>query len=289
MDRRGQALSQKPLFIVFMLAMAGFVSLGVFNFVGNALDDTTYWRNYYAKDLGLMLDILLTERGEVELYYDFSNAEKLLIFRLEDGFVKLHDYNPNINDDKANPTTFRFASDFSTTSVSPGLNARLATDIFKIVKKKNTLKFVNESVKKKVCSELDTSANPKSINIHLKSDDEKISKLIEEGLEIKGFKVGSGFEKDLILIINNGTDEVVLFNYFGDIELAEKMSCILQNRFIGKFPDTFTAYKLQNVPSDFELDEESILTMVIYFPFYNENFNKQIAIEIANGVIDYYG
>ena len=96
MNKRGdEKLSNKLIFYGFILIMVAIIIFGVFKFVGNTINDTTFWRGYYSKDAGLMISIGETSRGILKLNYNTNKAEKPLVFKiLKDNIIEVYDYDP---------------------------------------------------------------------------------------------------------------------------------------------------------------------------------------------------
>ena len=93
-----------------MAVLGLFVGIILFNAVSNVLDDTTYWKIFYARDLGLLMDAGITGRGNLELNYNFLSSKKPLGFRLiasANPRIEVYDYNPNIKEPLV--ASFRFA------------------------------------------------------------------------------------------------------------------------------------------------------------------------------------
>ncbi|NQU98103.1 hypothetical protein HQ533_01435 [Candidatus Woesearchaeota archaeon] len=279
MNKRGN--ERKIIFLTSMMMAALIVGLLMFRAVSNFLDDTTYWRLYYSRDLGLLMDMGQAGRGIIELNYELVNSAKPLVFRLTENAVGLYDYNPKINNPI--PTSFRFARD-SKIIIEPN---EVFSSYVKIYFSESKTRISEEPLKEEICPEIDTTADPTQTSIFVKSDTPIFEALVKN--ELAEFNiVDSEKNADLTIILQKSDDEGLNFYYHKSARRSEKLSCLMKNSILQDDSITIKVTSLQNIAQDsqwFETLENSKLGLVVEV---KEPSNDLLKL-IAEGVKNYYG
>ncbi|MBU1201838.1 MAG: hypothetical protein KJ583_02565 [Nanoarchaeota archaeon] len=290
MNKRGdEKLSKKLTFYAFIFILVAIVILSVFRFIGNTLDDTTFWRGYYAKDAGLMISAGETGRGVFELSYNTKKAEKPLVFNLKiNNEVEIYDHDPNAKTKQS--STFKFIGD-KKIKIEP---AEIISTFFNIYIDDKKVNASKEAIKKDSCPSIDTKATLISnIKIYVDSDDKfkNFENLLINDLKISGFKIAnSKYESDidLALILANSSTNTLSFFYEHTPRKSEKISCIIKNKLVEKYPDKYSYYKINKIDYNskwwFALSKSNVgLVFEI-----NELTDDAILL-IGDSVEEYYG
>jgi len=291
MNKKGS--ERRLIYILAMSTLAFLVALGLFAGVRNFLQDTSYWKMYYARDLGLLMDASISGRGEMELNYDFSDAAKPLVLNFKDQVVEIHNYNPLVK--KPIVTKFRFARD-NNIPVTP---TNLISQYFTILISNDYVRIVEETPKKEFCPEFDSTVNPRETTIAINYEqDPIIEELIRSGLsEFKVNNLPSKTDFSLILEEQAQGKLTVMYYYF-EPKKSDKMGCLIRNQIIEDNEeitvssnlngDTIYFAELQRLSEDSKYVEEikkSDLGLVIVAP----KITNELAISITKGVLKYYG
>src|SRR4030042_860594 len=84
--------------VITLFQMAELVMLGIailcFLLIGARLAETTYEKNFLARDMALLIDTLYASPGDVEYVYDLSAIKSELNkfdFEIKDGYVTVYD------------------------------------------------------------------------------------------------------------------------------------------------------------------------------------------------------
>ncbi|MFH1770446.1 MAG: hypothetical protein ABH828_02715 [archaeon] len=299
MNKKGdEKMSSMTMYRLGILIFSALLVLALFSFVKNTFEDTTFWRNYYAKDIGLLMDTMFAERGDVEINYDYTRAGKLLDLRVSEDYVMVQEFNSEKEDSQRSPSTFRYAKDLNSPIFNPGPwnYVKLTASNFKIVKTGSTIEFLTETEKSKLCSAIDTYSKPEETTIYIISEEKNIANILKSGLKNEGFTAETSFEKEITSIMDqsmnfainvSSTDEkVIVFYYTGELEKAEKLTCIIEKRLFEKYPNIFSTSFLEKM-SDEEIKEMGYPKLGLKIKLFEMSTEK--AIEITEGVVEYYG
>ncbi|MBU0665826.1 MAG: N-acetylmuramoyl-L-alanine amidase [Nanoarchaeota archaeon] len=245
-NKRGVSLIYEKLIIITLIV---FVAVTLFLWIKNVGNDTLYWKNYYAKDVALITDLLHATNGIVNINYDVLNSPKKLEFLLQKDSIAVYDYNPNLERGKQIPTIFRFAKD-KTTIITTG---ELSSCYFKIIQKQNTLSLEKDSFKTTICPLYPTTKKElKSVSIYVTYEDDEFTKMIGEAvkkrLETKDVTITiSKEDADISIKISIHQDQKNMLKIFYPVNInikkSEKLSCIMKNQLTLKLPGQYTSVK----------------------------------------------
>lgn len=101
-NKKASTISHDLFFNVFELVLAIIVILALFNFVSDVAKQTIFEKNYLARDMAILINILYSAPGDVAYYYD-ENTDK---FTFDFQPNKIVIYKP---EDKENPQSYPFA------------------------------------------------------------------------------------------------------------------------------------------------------------------------------------
>ncbi|MFC2135446.1 hypothetical protein ACFLTH_12605 [Bacteroidota bacterium] len=296
MNKKGD--ENRLMFFVGMAILGFLIGAGILGAINNYLDDTTYWKIYYARDIGLMLDAGITGRGDFELNYDFGEAEKPLVFKLKEQWVEIYDYeSPVPNPPK---TRFRYATDNNV----PVEETELFSQYMTFQLSGDVVRAIEGNPKKEFCPEFNTIAeNPGDISINIEFPANKaIKTFISSGLNIKGFNTYNlPPEPDLTIILTVGEGKLTRMYYYDDPQRSDKLACIIRNKIIDEIidedefitlsetqqEDTIYFGKVEMLKDSSEWAKKlskSGFGLVIEAP----NFNEGLAKAITKGVVKYY-
>lgn len=301
MNRKGaEKMSAITLYRVAMLAFAAILVLGLLRGANNAINDTTYWRTYYAKDIGLLMDTMMADRGDINIDYDFSKAGVPLKLQVSDEYVTVQKYNPE-QGENAVKSRFRYAKNLFSPIYSPDNPWKLVEFIgktFKIIKKSDSIEFIEVEIDEIItCSNIDTYLKPEDARVYIIGE-ENIANYMAVGLKNKGFNAESSSGKnappglfdgagmDLAIELKTHESTALQFYYAGDPEKANKLICIIQKKLIEKYPGKITDSITIHMT---DTTRTSIGTPIIGLIVYVNELNVEVAQEITKGVIEYYG
>ncbi|MBC8501029.1 MAG: hypothetical protein H8D38_04675 [DPANN group archaeon] len=281
MNKKGS--ERKAIFLTAMALLGLIVGLAIFKGVSNFLDDTTYWKIYYARDLGLLMDIGMAARGDIEINYNFIQAEKPLVFKLKKQHIEIYDYNPEIKEPVL--TTFRFATD---NKIIIGTNELLAS-YFKIFFSEDKVNVSEEPLEQALCPGLNTSSAPEFTLIFVKSDNPEIEELIKNGLKIENFVITLSPElASLSLVVQKTEKESLNFYYEKETRRSKKLSCLIKNQIIEDNPEGLFISRLEKIEDNSEW-KNTLANAKLGMLVKVNNLNNEIGKSITKGVISYYG
>lgn len=270
MKKRGGSTT-KLIFMTAVIIMALMVGLTFLKYVSDQMDNTSFWRNYYAKDLAYLMTIGQTGRGELDVNYDLTRANKPLAFELADKMVVL--YEPYEDGDVV--TTHRYPFDESMSLDGK----RILSSYFKLSFLENSIGVKEEDLKRESCPSIKTNAAAENITIYVKDD---LDEVLSHGLEREGFNMaGSRFASRNLTIGLNSSEKnhTITFYYSGDVRKMDKLSCIIKNLFVEEGSEEF--YLSEFKPLDDE-DSQALIVSV-------KNPARTHAKAVIDGVKEYYG
>ncbi|MFH1589983.1 MAG: hypothetical protein ABIB43_05435 [archaeon] len=265
-----------------LIALTG--GLMAFSGVNNYLDDTTFWKIYYARDIGTIMDVGQTGRGDIELNYNFMEAAKPLTFGLTKPLVELYDRDTELREPLK--TTFRYAQD---EKIEVKYDTIDATN-FKMYFTNKEVIISGEPLKEEVCIEVINMKTPETTEIYVYSDDSEVESLIKIGLRNKQYKVVDELKDDLdlALIILEGKEEDLIFTYNQFLGKSERLSCMIRNKLVEENPDTLFITQLKKIDENSiwkEVIEKADVGMILELG----SLDKSDTLPIVEGVIGYYG
>jgi len=89
--------------VLLMFIITGFA------FMSDMADGTTYWKNFYARDVALLVDTMEAAPGEVSFNYNFLNTPKDLQIELNNDSVEVYEYVEGVDKSRVTPASFPFA------------------------------------------------------------------------------------------------------------------------------------------------------------------------------------
>ncbi len=133
---------------LFGLILAAFFVIAVFMRVKTAVEDSSFQKRFYARDLALLVDSMHAANGDASIIYEVRYPEKMsLEIMLESDRVSLNDAGTLILGKKS-PTSFLIGSNNRTEIVPSAVKAGLPS--FNIILKDEKLKFydgIKEDIK----------------------------------------------------------------------------------------------------------------------------------------------
>jgi len=289
MNKKGD--ERKLIFLTAILVLSALIVFILFRFVGNALDNTSYWKDFYSRDIGLLLDIGLTGKAEMEIYYDITKAAKPLIFKLEESKVKVFDYD---SERDTIPTSFRFAGD-SKIVVRP---KNILSSYFNILIDETSLTATESVLEYEICSNIDTKKDGVIKIFLIESEEPNIG--LKEGLEREEISITEDSNSENIalgLAVEN--DETIVgleFYHHGSNERkTEKMKCLVSNKLVSKNPDEFRTSIFNKINPEYEsktkleMAEIGLLLKLNLEKMKNKDLREKISEPIIEGVKEYYG
>ncbi len=243
-NKRGMTTLQRVLGIVVLIVL---VATALFMFVRNTVDDTTFWKNYYAKDTALIVELLHASSGDTDINYNAWDSSKLLQFFLRSDRMDIYDYNPEVSVDRQLATPFRFAHN---DNISVETN-NISSTYFRIVKRDDKILLMKDALKASFCPTLPiTSSNISSKKFFIDSSNQNSLSLIAGALRIYFQRAGATivFSKDdadvsLSLQSHNEPKNILRFYYANSIERRQtnKLTCMIKNKMVQSLPDHFAA------------------------------------------------
>ncbi|MFH1506291.1 MAG: hypothetical protein ABIE94_04890 [archaeon] len=112
MNKKG--FVQDLWFVIMEVIILVLIIVSLFSYVNHIADGTLYWKNYYARDIALIMDTVHAAPGEVNFNYNVLNSVKPLEIHIEEDRVKVYEYRPDLSKDKLTPAAFYFAVDSKT-------------------------------------------------------------------------------------------------------------------------------------------------------------------------------
>ena len=289
MRKKGGNSDNKLIFIGFILGIVALVIFLIFQFVSNALDDTTYWRMYYFKDAGTMISLADSGRGVFDLSYNTINAEKPLAFELHNNsMIQIYDIYQNSR--QKDDTTFRFISD-NHSEIEP---SKIYSPYFNIQVTKKKVSLSTMPLRRDICDTPSTKKTPADTKIFIHTDikDNGFLKFqFQKKLTDKGFIIARSENEEGInlslVIIKGSDDKSISFFYKDNVRRSKKLSCIITNNYISSFPDTIynSRFEKLNPNSDYNKyfvnsdDELVIIT---------KNLEPDTVDNYIQGVMEYY-
>jgi len=288
MKKGEEKLSNKLIFYSIVFVLVAVIIFSMFRFVSNALDDTTFWRYYYSRDIGLIASMGQSGRGTLDMQYEMVNAEKPLAFDIyPNNTIQTFEW---INSEKNLPTSFVFFGSGETKLVQN----RVASKYFNIFITPDKAEFTSENLRKDSCLFLDTKQDLKNVKMYFDSslnspDLENFVKTVKQGL-LKPKMASSKYEQgiDLTIIFIKGAEDSINFFYDHNLRRNERLSCMIKNKLLEKFPDKFFASRLTKIPDNSiwkRTLENSDIGLVIAL----KDYSFESAVPIVAGVNEYYG
>ena len=134
-------------YLLFGLMLAAFFIFGVFFKVKAAVSDSSYHKNFYSRDLALLVDALHASNGDFVIDYDMNYPENMrLDLALEPDRVFLTDHS-NIPVDERLQTSFRFGYNPYVRVIPVMINRTITSFAVVYENKTITFKIPSEDVK----------------------------------------------------------------------------------------------------------------------------------------------
>jgi len=294
MDKKGvERSTERTIFFLGILAICALAVFAFANFIADSINDTSFWRNAYAKDLGLGMDMLLAADGKVQLEYDLKEVEPLLFLWVDENSVRLNDYSPKSDQQrlKETATWFRYGKNelFKPYDLANGgwKDVKLSTKFFTIQKNYNSLTFEPEVLKRQLCSDIDTKyANAK---VFLKPEDmteNNVKMRLERQIEVSDNPSRNNFVGLKIEHDDAMTNDVITYHYYSfDFEKLNKLICLINNEIVDNNP-TLEIVGVNLIEMDKEETKKFGLSEVALKMIFNQQLND-FSDEIADGVIAY--
>ncbi|MBU0471759.1 MAG: hypothetical protein KKF89_05270 [Nanoarchaeota archaeon] len=279
MNKRGS--ERKVIFLASMMMIALIIGLLMFRTVSNFLDDTTFWKLHYSRDLGLLMDIGQTGRGTMQLNYDLTQSNKPLTVILAENAIRIYDYNLQIQ--RQEPVSFRFAKDKNINVET----TQLSSSYMKISFSEEKTSITKKPLEKKSCPNINTKSEPSQTKIYIQSNVPIIAALMKQELS-EFIIVNNPEEADLTLIIDKSNEQGLTFYYLKQARKSEKLSCNIKNNLIDSETTQFELTTLQTTPEDSEFIETITKSTFSLTISTNELTNELIEL-IAKGVKEFYG
>jgi len=86
MNKRGVAIEERLGFWIFYGVILAIILLGLFNYINNLADKTTFNQDYLARDVAFVLNTVYTSPGDIEVSY-FVPEKKDFVFIIGEGLV----------------------------------------------------------------------------------------------------------------------------------------------------------------------------------------------------------
>jgi hypothetical protein len=283
MNKRGaQRSSMKTAFLASMIIVSALIIVSMFAFIYGAINDTTFWRNYYAKDVGLMMETSLAGRGQIDITYDFSHSSKPLVMTIKDNFIEMREYKPEKNEGEVDePTSFRYAKDNYNKIFDSWIDIKINSQYFRFFKNYNSLDVL-PIFNDKICPDFNTKASKSSIKIFVNAES-SLKGTLDVGFERNGFLTTNDPETaDLILVIINSDENNLYFFEKKQDEKHDKLSCLINKEILNlNFANNFFA---ENTEQD--LFKGLGLGLLIHADYNDQQMD--FAKALIQGVTDYY-
>jgi len=86
MNKRGVAIEERLGFWIFYGVILAIILLGLFNYINNLADKTTFNQDYLARDVAFVLNTVYASPGDIEVSY-FVPEKKDFVFIIGEGLV----------------------------------------------------------------------------------------------------------------------------------------------------------------------------------------------------------
>jgi hypothetical protein len=273
MNKKGEM--EDLWFVVMEAVILGLTAFALFAYARNVADSTLYWKNFYARDVALVVDTMHAAPGEVNMNYDFLNIPRLLELELSKDKVKVYEYEPGVDKSKLSPGTFYFAQDkyiqvepssfFSYYFVLEKANFPKGSEFSSKISVRQQEEAVSSEIIKESCPEAITQAVLKEKKIYIKAENTKLSSLEAAVKDLFKKRVYAETEEEqynnnilnlreadaeLIVILSFSQDSKLNVYYNENDVNSEKLACILllnlQNTdyFQGKSPSKKSSTQL---------------------------------------------
>ena len=143
--KRG-SMTTTLFYVLFGLILAAFFIFGVFTKVKAAVDDSSFHKRFYSRDLALLVDALHTSNGDFTVTYAFNTPDKVqLDINLTSDKVLVTDHSDK-DWDLRTPTSFLFGYNNYVKITPVGINRELLEFVVAFEKGSITFKFPQQDV-----------------------------------------------------------------------------------------------------------------------------------------------
>jgi hypothetical protein len=238
MNKRGSADSK--IFFVMWELLAAFMALVIILVaVRGVVNNNTYWKTYYSRDLGLMADIENVNQGDFVMNYvlkprvdnilttlDFI-SDQMFEISLTQKAVEVYDYP---KEESKYPTTYPFAKHKNINVISDFTSSNFLV-MSKIGDEFKISDYAIETAD--VCPSYDTSKDTKMTRFYSIYLDDKVksqSESIKAVLGVARYGANPNATNESTIILGYGNFSI----YYSDDQntlLSQKMSCIIKTKF----------------------------------------------------------
>lgn len=303
MNKRGA--EDKLFFIMWELIAFAVVLIIIIIVVRGVANDSTYWKNYYSRDLGLMADIENINQGDFFMDYELLTRQKsfwtdiyfidkpVFDITLKEDRIEVYDYP---REDSKYPTTYPFAKNKNINVI----NESSTSDFLVLSKIGDKLKISTHAVEDaEVCPSYDTSKDSSLIKFNSIYLDDKVkphSASVKAILQSSRYGKGQNAVNESTIILGYAENFTIYYSNDANTLQSQKLACIFKMKFLEKYNNTPEIVKydssLDSNPqfSDYIAGKEHQEYWIIIMLSQNEIKISQndFAIIVENAVKEYY-
>jgi hypothetical protein len=323
-NKRG-GLKKNIYFMTFEVIVLGLILLYMVMKVNSAVDATSYWKKYYAKDNALLIEALHGAPGDVDFSYEINYDRHLLELEFMKSRVNVYDFKEVVEGQRRLPESFLFGKSeyinvvptnlilrqyyFSKSPSNIMINRSAAiiedcpqTPIIESLKDHKIYfdsgeGFENDAYTEEEVMESVVEDAKQFLRLHFRAEYGDNQNYYQNNIE--GATEGNA---DVIVSVNmNDQEENILIIYYpknSEEDKGEKLACILKEKITDALPYYFTSTKVE-VISSFDSDTSIINNnkVSVYLELgsiksYDYNINSQrakLGRAIFESLIAYYG
>lgn len=303
MNKRGS--EDKLLFIIWELLAFCVVLIIIIFAVRGVVNNSTYWKTYYSRDLGMMTDIANINQGDFVMNYALKESidnfwadiyfidKNLFEIVLTSKSVEVYDYP---KEDSKYPTTFPFAKNKNINIINDSTSATFLI----LTKLGNELRISDYAVETAdVCPSYSTTKDTKLTKFYSIYLDNKVkphSESIKAILGTSRYGMDPKADNESTLIMGYAANFSIYYSDDANSLQSQKLSCIIKMKFLESY--NYTA-ELVKYDGSMDTNPEFIKYMAIKEPqeywvmiMMSNNETKinqnEFAGLIEKAIIDYY-
>ncbi|MFH1174054.1 MAG: hypothetical protein V1725_02920 [archaeon] len=275
-----------PWYFIFELVMLGVVAVALMIYVRGEVNDTTYWRNYFARDTALIMDLLPVADGDVAFtYQQIPQVDLKQGIFIEFGTDRVSVYEQS-DKKKNSPANFPYATDNRLTYLLP---ETFVPYIIYLNKNGNRIE-VSQQLSLSGCIDFSTSANISEKRIAFDADESMQSHLLAQfrfDLPLEHLGVAWDTADVRIALFQNSSYTATKLYYLDGPNVfgMQKFTCILKKRYD---LDVTSILSMQELPVRGVQDINAEIAIVILTPPLDNTGQEQLTTAIKETLMEYY-